>query len=431
MTKGNMNKKIYDTLEKIISERRTDSIFIKQVNLELIKRDINPILLTQLMNGKKTLKDLSQQQLKGLIDSLYEILHFKSLIEDIDNTKNTKSTEEEERRFIRVNDNPTTFNKYQKVKYDWLINSDYSYNSRKSFWTIFKTYVIPYEEAKGKDIYNFSTTEIKTLLNASNITSRAVKKSVWSCIKRYIDYAMEEGLTKVKENPCIDIDINEIINYNEQTIKGRYQTLPDFYKWLDTLYATDVDKIILTMLRYGVEPKDIGNVRWGNVNREQKTLSVIRTTKEENTETITVLTLPIDEEFVRRVDKAKSCNKNLSKNRTIKYIDYGYIAKVYENSFVDQMTTSTLFSKLNDIADKSGCPKINKKDLTISRYCDLALEVINKRGVLERPDIVKIMETFGNKITPSTIFKTKKELQQILGIEVPSYQNKWQKKKEQ
>ena len=93
MTKGNMNKKIYDTLEKIISERRTDSIFIKQVNLELIKRDINPILLTQLMNGKKTLKDLSQQQLKGLIDSLYEILHFKSLIEDIDNTKNTKSTE--------------------------------------------------------------------------------------------------------------------------------------------------------------------------------------------------------------------------------------------------------------------------------------------------------------------------------------------------
>lgn len=181
----------------------------------------------------------------------------------------------------------------KKNKYDWLVNSNYSINSKKSFWSLFQSYVKLYENAKQKDIFNFTSEEIKNLINSNNILSASVKKTLHSCIKKYIDYAIDNNLTNNKENPCKKVNIKEIIDFNKKSVKEQYQPLNDFYRWLDTLYASDIDKMAIIMLRYGINLKDIGKVTWESVNKDKKIITVIK----QNNNGVTVLSIPIDKEI--------------------------------------------------------------------------------------------------------------------------------------
>lgn len=293
-----MNINIYELIDELLQSKKNDKRFIREFNSLLISKEIEPIIVIEIMNNRKKITSLSKNQIKTIAKILCDntqILHNNNLIKKI--SKGIESLESSDinnkENFLRKCDKIKLFTEYEKNKYDWLVNSNYSINSKKSFWSLFQSYVKLYENAKQKDIFNFISEEIKNLINSNNILSASVKKTLHSCIKKYIDYAIDNNLTNNKENPCKKVNIKEIIDFNKKSVKEQYQPLNDFYRWLDTLYASDIDKMAIIMLRYGINLKDIGKVTWESVNKDKKIITVIK----QNNNGVTVLSIPIDKEI--------------------------------------------------------------------------------------------------------------------------------------
>lgn len=59
--------------------------------------------------------------------------------------------------------------------------------------------------------------------------------------------------------------------------------------------------------------------------------------------------------------------------------------------------------------------------MNLCRYCDLILDFIKKNGEIQRPDVINIMEIFGAKVTETTYFKLSSDLERILDIKIPDY----------
>ena len=59
--------------------------------------------------------------------------------------------------------------------------------------------------------------------------------------------------------------------------------------------------------------------------------------------------------------------------------------------------------------------------MNLCRYCDLILDFIKKNGEIQRPDVINIMEIFEAKVTETTYFKLSSDLERILDIKIPDY----------
>lgn len=408
--------KMYEIIDKILRQNKNNKHFVKDVTMQLIDT-INSNILLEIINNRRSSKELTNEQLTELgkiIGSSPYLNNSELLTQTIDEKiQLLKEGKEEEDSFLPLYANPESFSEYQMNKYNWLKNSTYSFNSKKNFWLIMKNYVSLYEERKRRDLYDFSSEDIKELINFINTTNNSTKKSVFSCIKLYIKWSIENGITSNTKNPCDEVYMDEILNFNKETIRETYQTLDEFYDWLDGIKANDIEKMAIVLFRYGVECKDMVSLRWENVDISSSKLIVVREKAEGNSE---ILKLPIDDRFIDRVNRAKECKVCVTqKGEPLTYKDWGYIIKTSDKSSFRKASPNNLYARISKIGANNKIT-ISKKILTLNRYFDLVLNYIKGKNEIEKKDIIDIMETFGLKVNKNSYFKFTEQMYDVLSI---------------
>lgn len=408
--------KMYEIIDKILRQNKNNKHFVKDVTMQLIDT-INSNILLEIINNRRSSKELTNEELTELgkiIGSSPYLNNSELLTQTIDEKiQLLKEGKEEEDSFLPLYANPESFSEYQMNKYNWLKHSTYSFNSKKNFWLIMKNYVSLYEEKKRKDLYDFTPEDIKETINFINTTNNSTKKSVFSCIKLYIKWSIENGITSNTKNPCDEVYIDEILNFNKETIRETYQTLDEFYEWLDKIRANDIEKMVIVLFRYGVECKDMVSLRWENVDISSKKLIVVREKSEGNSE---ILKLPIDDRFIDRVNRAKECKVCVTqKGEPLTYKDWGYIIKTSDKSSFRKASPNNLYARISKIGANNKIT-ISKKILTLNRYFDLVLNYIKGKNEIEKKDIIDIMETFGLKVNKNSYFKFTEQMYDVLSI---------------
>lgn len=300
---------------------------------------------------------------------------------------------------------------FQKNKLAWLDTLD-NEMTKITYYRLIERHVHSIELMYDKDLYDFTATEIKNLMMSLVSNSRDTKKSVYSAINSYITWAVERGFNFVG-NPCDSIDptAEGLYSINVAASKKAYMPLNEFYEWIDGLDATDVDKMIIIMIRYNIAVSEISSIKWEDVNRQDKYVRVQRKDK--------FVDIPVDDEFIRRVDLAKACQHKPTTSLKSKYVDTyfdaGYIIK--SNTGMKKVPSTTLYNTISNVCDNNEIQRVDLSLLSKSRRYDFALN-FDKRKILDSNDLRFILKAIGSNSSDNSVTSFKKDLKALFGIEV-------------
>ena len=313
---------------------------------------------------------------------------------------------EDFKEYIKETIGTKELNEYQKNKLNWLYDSDYSYNSKLNFWKLFNKNIVFIELEKNKDIYDFDKKEIIDLIKNTPSTKVSTKLTMFSMISRYIDWAVLRGYNYMG-NPCDTINVHKILDIDTEVTKEEYKSLHDFYIWIRQLKnATPVDKMILLMLRYGINVKNIGEIKMQDINRENNLLHC----KNENIDVV----LPIDKEFIDMAEKSNSCLEY----EDIKYTVSDYIAKAQLNMQVPALTKTVIYNRINVIFKRAEEKRISIPLLNLSRKYDILYNKYLLNGKVTIDDVKDVLRTFNGKFTPNQVLTLKRNFELAMGGEI-------------
>ena len=286
-------------------------------------------------------------------------------------------------------------NRFYDNKINFIKERGYKEESsiKKYLYVILNENIVLAEKNKDKDLYDFSTSEIVDLINNTFITVKTgVKNQNFNIIKTYIDWAIERGLLVTGINPCDSITDNDF-KISEKMAKNYYQTLDEFYDWLKKLKCSNVDKALITLVRYGVEIKETVKLQFKDINKKKKTI-VIRNNND-------VKFLPIDDRFIEVMEKSKYCSEY---DKTSYVQDSNYIVKQTRKGRSERPEINSIRNRFNIISVSNGIARINPTMLKDNREYDLLLEIAEQNGQLITKDFKDIIQIFNYKnITESSI----------------------------
>jgi hypothetical protein len=322
--------------------------------------------------------------------------------------------------FLDLNLRYDILDEFQKFKANWLEEADYySYNSKVGYWRILNAKVHNIEVIKGKDLFDFDKQEIIQLVKYLPTKSVTTKQQLYTAIVKYMEWACLKGYNYVG-NPCDTITPTELFTINEMAFKEQYIEIGDFVNFIYDLECSDVDRAMLTLLRYGVSIEDVGQVKWEDISADGKILRV----KHENKD----LELPIDGIFMMIMDKAKNCHyrkwsrekKNTKMETETKIIGYRnseYIVKPLENVEWDFMNGTTAYNRISVISKANKIQRISVPDLNNSRKYDLLFNIVDKKNNITKRDIQHVLGIFDD-VTESKSVRFKKNFELLSGYPV-------------
>lgn len=297
-------------------------------------------------------------------------------------------------------------NRYLINKIDWLKHSSLSDKTKITYYRLFQTNVLPVEEAYKKDVSKFSTYEVEILIRGILTNVEQTKRSTFSAVSSYLTWCVENDI--ISYNPTDNIaDVKSLYKVNTNIVKEKYKTLDEFYNWLDGLSIDDNMKLVLVMCRYGVPIKEISNVRWDDLDRENKELYV--TIKDK------LLQLPVDSEFVNRVNKAKRCDETFLGKE---YKDIGYMIKSLKPN---KLSTSGVYSLVLKASEESNINRIDVGYLYKNRKIDLIMELLGSKSELFTEDLEWVLGVLGLSNSPTQCTILSRELSEVFGIEVKTH----------
>jgi hypothetical protein len=318
-------------------------------------------------------------------------------------------------------------NQYLKRKADWLeeVENKYSDTTKRTYWILLNTRVNFLELSKEKELYDWNKQEIIQTIKTTATTSSTTKSMLFTTISNYIAWAYKKGYNYVG-NPCDSIDTTGLFDVSDEAKKQQYKTLQEFNEFIYGLDCTDVDRAMLTLLRYGVPIDNVGTMRWKDVDRENKILNVYSEDKG-------LLKLPIDNSFIRFIDSAKNCftkprkqsksslartNKKETDMEDIQYLDIGFIVKTTEKVDWQHMNPEDVYNKLGNLSKTNGINRISVPNLNMSRRFDLLFDRYKQNGVVTNIDIDEVNEIFDNTFTVNKNSRVRRDFLLVSGIEI-------------
>jgi integrase len=333
--------------------------------------------------------------------------------------------------FLDEGDVYESLNIYQKHKADWLLEKDkYSDVTKRNYYISLDSKVNYAEVAKGKDLYDWNKEEIIKLVKNMATKSRSSKISLFSIISMYINWAVERGFNYVG-NPCDTIDTKDLFTPSELALKESYQDLQEFYDFIfDLQHCSDVDRAIMTLLRYGVKIEHIGKIRWEDVDRENKMLYIYDEERQEK-----ILQLPIDNLFIIVMEKAKACEKRQFQGSDLFYDDRGYIIKTTERYSWETIDKRNVYNRLGEITRKNKINRISVPDLRLARRYDLLYSILDETGEVTTGDVIDVINIVDGKPTEAKLITLRNTFELISGVSVVKYvaykrKNEYKKEKE-
>lgn len=301
------------------------------------------------------------------------------------------------------------FDEYQKNKIEWLNdnqNNGYiSDETKKSYYSCLESHVHNLELANNKDLRKFTSVEIENIIKGSITDNHRTKRSIYAAINNYMIYNVERGF--ISYNPCdiIDTTKENLFAINKRVLQKAYMELDDFYRYIGSLETNPIEEMLYVLVRYGCPIQYARKVKWEDINTEELTMNITVKNK--------YVSLPIDKEFIKRVENAY----NYQGNADHFYYDIGFIMKNTKKAPISQ---SNVYAIPTKVANASNKPKVDLALLYTHRRMDMVKEIYGDKGSIGTSDLENILSRLGISSTPSQTTLFTKDIKNTLEIKVKS-----------
>ncbi len=167
-----------------------------------------------------------------------------------------------------------------------FINAWYkSDDTKKTIWSLYKNKVLYIEKLKDKYLYEMNTPEeIKDIVSSMPTTSQLNKRKLFDFINSYLTYC--ETITfQISFNSCNSLDVDEVCKVSEKALINKLVSKDKLWDIVEEAKDSIESNCIVpsVLARYGIygkEGNEILNLRWQDINRDDKTVTI--TDKEGN-----------------------------------------------------------------------------------------------------------------------------------------------------
>lgn len=271
-----------------------------------------------------------------------------------------------------------------------FLNANYdNVRTIESYSSLFKSTISPVEGKLNKDIREFSSNELHDFMNTLPITNIRVKKTIWSLLKCYYNWAIQVDGYLISENPIENLELSDYLIADKLQEKLYYtiEEIDSMCNILENEVGFNAQEIIpIVMARYGILGSELAwirSLRNEHIDRENYLVHIF----DENEEKI-ITTLPIDDIFIKWVDKALKTTEKIIETdapnalfpiRKLKYLETGYILK--SNRGYKKVSQQGVYSAMHRVFHSIFDYRIRLTKFVNSRKFDLLFErkIINGR----------------------------------------------------
>lgn len=316
-----------------------------------------------------------------------------TIIDGIDDRKDDSCITEEEMYKIFNSKSEFEINKNNFLN-DFYVKS----STKQTEYYLYNATILYNEQVKNKDISEFSSSEIKDVVESVPTGSSGQQYRVFKFINQYCNWRVDKGFISL--NPCDNLDKKDFTT-NVKALKNKLIGMDKFWDMINTMLRNGCHVQLLLPLvlsRYGIYGKnayDLLHLRYEQINTEEKIVNLFY---EDGTLKTSLL---IDDRFINIIERSKHDNIVDSAYNGV-YLDTGYVLKrsslAGENGG-DIETTSGLVRRGNLAYEfAEGCPKIKYNNLIKSRKLDFIFNIRSNRKI-NTEDVLNVIRIFDPKAT--------------------------------
>ncbi|MGG1659457.1 hypothetical protein [Brevibacillus sp. NRS-1366] len=257
------------------------------------------------------------------------------------------------------------------------------------------------EEMHGADLYEFNLKQIGEVLKSMNPSSLASVKSGVSIIKAYIDWAIHRRSNNL--NPLDVVDVEWERQFVDTTKKLFFSK--DEIDDIISNCKNAQDSVIISLLFYGVGGKEVSelrNLRYKDVNFEDKLVTLTNENGEQRQVKVPDQTLQLLQEAAKQLEYYKR-NGHIAPNSrntkgTSKLIETGYLIKPAntKNVHLSQVNTHVVYGRLSTISELFEIENFTVKNIQRSGMIYMAKQILDRDGKFEdKEQYFEICEQFG------------------------------------
>ena len=162
-----------------------------------------------------------------------------------------------------------------------FINAWYkSDDTKKTIWSLYKNKVLYIEKLKDKYLYEMNTPEeIKDIVSSMPTTSQLNKRKLFDFINSYLTYCLDI-LHLINFNSCDSLDVDEVCKVSEKSLINKLVSRDKLWSIVEEAKECIESNCIMgiVLARYGIygkEGSEILNLRWQDIDRDNKTVTIV------------------------------------------------------------------------------------------------------------------------------------------------------------
>lgn len=260
------------------------------------------------------------------------------------------------------------------------------------------------EEVLNKDLYDFNMNELKQVLLDANKSTLNSVRSFGSMIKKYIDWAIHNGLVNSNINP---MDMFTTKDYEECMDKNKKLFISeDELIEIEDQLINFQDKVIFRLLFEGVNGYEVSEIIYLTKNDIDYANRQLRLYDKKNGERYIQVSERCLEIIEKAIDETKYYGRNREKLSERGKSEFQYLDtdNVIKNTITGRTSKgadkTTIYRRISMVKDVLGMPYLTVKNVWRSGMIKMAVDLFKQDGELTNEQLAKIAQHFGiNKIT--------------------------------
>jgi len=312
------------------------------------------------------------------------------------------------------------YDQFQLDKIVWLNNTYSDEITKKPLWSVYNNNIHDYEVAKNKDLKDFKSEEVVSMLNSFIYAMESTMGTIKLFVNKYFEYWIEKGHVSV--NPLSGVESMKTLKSSKKLLQTKLYNMDEFYSLLrDMKEVVDSENIKpLLLARYGVLGKEaiyMRRLRYKDIDVENKFINIY----DENEQFITLM--PIDNKFIEFLLEVDQIVEEESIKQLFQSDTYVINTRDLVNYNTVNSRVFTAFKMLNkkrkeEVADAEKIDRIAFNDLLFTREIELLLQ-IRKERKLTATDVEAIIKIFNeSKINATSIAMMRKRYESLTGDNV-------------
>jgi len=325
-----------------------------------------------------------------------------------------EATEKEKQRILGE------YDQFQIDKIVWLNNTYEDEITKKPLWSVYNNNIHDYEVAKNKDLKDFKSNEVVSMLNSFIYAMESTMGTIKLFVNKYFEYYIEKG--DISVNPLSGVESMKTLKSSKKLLQTKLYNMDEFYSLMREMKECVGSENIkpLLLARYGVLGREViymRRLRYKDIDVVNKFISVYN----ENEEFITLM--PIDDRFIEFLLEVDSIVEEESIKQLFQSDAYVINTREIANYNTVNSRVFTAFKLLNkkrkeEVIDAEKIDRISFNDLLFTREFELLLQIRKERKISSY-DIEAIIKIFNeSKINATSVAMMRKRYESLTGDNV-------------